>query len=141
MSPTDDHLVEFPAESASVLPWMSGVAKLASVGAVVGGALGTLMLASINAPGGLSWIDIPFSLMFGGGFGAVAGFVLAPVFSVLLLRRATVGQAILWTAGGTVTGVAATAFTGGWLTLNGCIGFALGAVLLSLYSRLPSKRP
>ena len=48
---------------------------------------------------------------------------------------ATVGQAILWTGLGTVAGVLATPLLGGWLTLNGCLGFALGAALLSVYSR------
>lgn len=124
-------------EGGALIPSAAGVARLAGIGAVVGGGLGTLMLGSmqINAPGGLSWVDVPFSLMFGGGFGAAVGAIAAPLFGSLLLRRASVGQAILWTGAGTIAGVIATSFTLGWLLLNGCLGFALGAILLSLYLR------
>lgn len=123
--------------ASSLIPSAAGLAKLAGVGAAVGGSLGTVMLGAmqINAPGGSSWVDVPFSLMFGGGFGGAVGFVAAPLFGSLLLRRASVGQAILWTGLGTIAGVIATPFVGGLLTINGCIGFALGAVVLFLYSR------
>ena len=126
-----------PRSASSLIPSAKGLAKLAAIGAIVGGTLGTIMLGAmqINAPGGLSWIDVPFSLMFGGTFGAAVGVVAAPISASLLLRRATVGLAILWTGIGTVAGVLATPLVGGWLTLNGCLGFALGGVLLSVYSR------
>jgi hypothetical protein len=133
-----DEIVASPPNSAYALtPFVKGLATLAAVGAVVGGALGTIMLGAmqVRAPGGLSWIDVPFSLMFGGTFGAAVGGVAAPIFASLLLRRATVGQAILWTGIGTIAGVLATPLIGGRLTLNGCLGFALSSVLLSVYSR------
>jgi hypothetical protein len=137
-SAQNDDVVSIPTGSASsIMPSAKGLAKLAGIGAVVGGSLGTVMLGAMQvaAPGGLSWIDIPFSLMFGGIFGAAVGTVATPIVAPLLLRRATVGQAILWTGAGTVAGVLATPLVGGWLTLNGCLGFAAGAILLSFFSR------
>lgn len=117
-----------------------GTLTLAAVGAFVGGSIGTIMLAAfqVNAPGGLSWVDVPFSLMFGGGFGAAAGAVGAPIVGWALLRHVTVGRAILWTGIGTLAGALATRYTGGYLTLNSCIGFICGAILCRVSSRRAS---
>ena len=117
------------------LPRMSPArvtALLAAMGAGVGFALGTAMLAFLQiwAPGGFHWnIDIPFGMMFGGTFGVVVGGIGAPALSWLFLRRVPLGRAILWTTVSTILGTGA-GISFGHPAIGGCIGFLLGALVL-----------
>lgn len=114
-----------------------GLALLGLSGAVLGGAIGTILLfvLQFRAPGGVHLgIDIPFSLVIGGGFGAIVGGVSAPLLGVTLLRRVPYGLAMLGTAAGTVLGAAA-GFLLGNVVKGGLAGYALAAVVLFLCYR------
>jgi len=117
-----------------------GVSKLAGVGATVGAVVGTglLYVLQIGSPGGLSLIDIPFSITFGGGFGAIVGAVAAPLVGWGLLRHLTVGQAIRGTLIGTLIGAIAATVINGHTAIGGCLGFLAAAMMLRLRYR-PEK--
>jgi hypothetical protein len=119
----------------------SALARVAALGALGGFVLGSLILGLLQhgSPGGWSWVDVPFSMMFGGTFGAVVGAVAAPVAGWFLFRHVPLGRAMAVTALGTLLGAAL-----GWggarsPVLGGCVGFFVAAVLLRLSRRLTSR--
>jgi hypothetical protein len=115
----------------------AGIALLILSGAVLGGAIGTVILFVIQfgAPGGVHLsIDVPFSLVIGGGFGALVGAVSAPLLGVTLLRRVPYGLAMLGTAAGTIVG-AALGYPSDNVVKGGLAGYALAAAVLFLRYR------
>src|SRR5687768_2929380 len=79
---------------------------------VMGGAVGAVTAASavgaiaLLSAGfhGLTSGPMPGLLTVAAGFGALCGMLGAPVLGWGLLRRASLGRAILWTAVGTIGG-------------------------------------
>lgn len=98
--------------------------------------LGSLILFLLqrDAAGGWSWVDVPFSLMFGGGFGALVGVVAAPATGFLLFRHVPLGRAMAVTAAGTIAGAAIGFAAAGMPVIGGCAGFLVAAVLLRFSS-------
>lgn len=84
------------------------LARVALLGTVGGFVLGSLILGLLqhNAPGGWSWVDIPFSMAFGGTFGALVGAIGAPATGWLFFRHVPLGRAMLVTGAGTLAGAA-----------------------------------
>src|SRR5262249_31156724 len=80
---------------------------LALTGAVCGGILGglALLIDVARSPAVLELRDVAIAFAVGGAWGAVFGVVLAPLFAWLLLRRVSLGRAILQTALGTTAGL------------------------------------
>jgi MFS family permease len=119
---------------------------LAATGAVVGGILGGLLvslLGLVNRP--ISW-GAPLFVV-GAEFGAVVGFVLAPIAAWTLMRRVPLWRAITDTAIGTTAGA------GVGLLLQpefrvlalspvvlGVVGFAAAALRLRLFHRGAASR-
>ena len=115
----------------------TGVALLILSGAILGGAIGTVLLfvLQFGAPGGIHLsVDIPFSLVIGGGFGAVVGALSAPLLGATLLRRVPYGIAMLGTAMGALLGAALGAVWGSPVK-GGLAGYALAAAVLFLRYR------
>jgi hypothetical protein len=79
-------------------------------------------------------IDIPFSLVIGGGFGAMVGAVSAPLLGITVLRRVPYGLAMLGTATGTLVG-AAIGYLSDNVVKGGLAGYALAAAVLFLRYR------
>lgn len=107
-------------------------ARVALLGAAGGFVLGSLILFLLqhDAPGGWSWVDVPFSMMFGGGFGALVGAIAAPAAGFLLFRHVPLGRAMAVTGAGTLAGAAIGLAAAGMPVLGGCAGFLVAAVLL-----------
>lgn len=129
-------LPDAPRPPATRIP--GALARVAGLGAACGFVLGSLILGLLQhgAPGGWSWVDIPFSMMFGGTFGAVVGAIGAPTAGWLFFRQVPLGRAMGVTAAGTLLGAAV-----GWLgfrspVIGGCAGFLAAALLLRLTRRL-----
>jgi hypothetical protein len=115
----------------------AGIALLVVSGAVLGGAIGAslLFVLQFGAPGGVHLaIDIPFSLVIGGGFGAMVGAVSAPLLGITVLRRVPYGLAMLGTATGTLVG-AAIGYLSDNVVKGGLAGYALAAAVLFLRYR------
>lgn len=112
-----------------------GLAIVALLGAAGGFVLGSLILGLLQqrAPGGWSWVDVPFSMMFGGTFGALVGAVAAPVLGLFLFRHVPLGRAMLVTAAGTLAGAAIGLAVAGAPIIGSCAGFVVAAVLLRFW--------
>jgi hypothetical protein len=120
-----------PASGPS--PRVAGaLARVAALGATGGFVLGSLILGLLqhSAPGGWSWVDVPFSMMFGGTFGALVGAVGAPLMGWLFFRHVPLGRAMLVTGAGTVAGAGIGLAAAGRPLIGGCLGFLAAAVLL-----------
>jgi MFS family permease len=119
-------------------------AGLAAAGAVVGGALGGVLASLI----GLFATPVGWSaevFRAGVGFGAVVGFVLAPIAAWTLMRRVPLWRAITDTALGTTIGAGAGLLLQPrfhFLILSpvilGVVGFAAAALRLRLFYRAAS---
>jgi hypothetical protein len=110
----------------------SALARVSALGAAGGFVLGSLILGLLqhNSPGGWSWVDVPFSMMFGGTFGALVGAVGAPVTGWLFFRHVPLGRAMIVTGAGTMAGAAIGLAVAGSPLIGGCVGFLAAAVLL-----------
>jgi hypothetical protein len=111
---------------------------VSALGALGGCVIGTGLLAAlqVGAPGGFHWaIDLPFSLMFGGTFGAAVGAVGAPLLAWVAFPHVPLGRALLATGLGTVAGAAAGLMLGGAPVLGGCLGFLVTGVALRFHPR------
>jgi hypothetical protein len=117
---------------------------LAAVGAVVGAAMGALgwwgLSIAIRNPHAIELIA-PAA-----GFGAVLGFVLAPVAAWTLMRHVPLWRAILETAFGTAIGVGVGLFllrsrpyAALWPLGFGVAGFLAAAIRLRLTHRAPRR--
>lgn len=115
----------------------TALAQVAALGAVGGFLLGSVVLGLLQhgAPGGWSWVDVPFSMIFGGTFGAIVGAVGAPLSGWLFFRHVTLGRAMTITAIGTLAGAALGQGIGGWPLSGGCLGFLLAGFLLRFTQR------
>lgn len=118
-------------------------AGLAVAGAVVGGVLGGLLASLIGlfaAP--VEWSSEVF--LAGVEFGAVVGFVLAPIAAWTLMRRVPLWRAIAETALGTTIGAGVGLLLQPRFPLLilspvilGVVGFTLAALRLRLFYRAP----
>ena len=111
---------------------------VSALGALGGGAIGTVLLAAlqVGAPGGFHWaIDLAFSLMFGGTFGAAVGAVGAPLLAWVAFPHVPLGRALLATGLGTITGAVAGLTLGGAPVLGGCLGFLVAGLALRFHPR------
>jgi hypothetical protein len=111
---------------------------VSALGALGGCVIGTVLLAAlqVGAPGGFHWaIDLPFSLMFGGTFGAAVGAVGAPLLAWVAFPHVPLGRAILATGLGTITGAVAGLTLAGAPVLGGCLGFLVAGVALRFHPR------
>ncbi|MEO7455797.1 MAG: hypothetical protein ABIY52_06000 [Gemmatimonadaceae bacterium] len=111
-------------------------AALAGVGAVVGGVLGAVLVSMLTMS--LDRMALPV----GAQFGAMVGFVLAPIAAFTLMRRVPIWRAIAETAAGTLIGAGAGfvlmpiyhQFIFSEISL-GIAGFALAALRLRFSGR------
>jgi hypothetical protein len=111
---------------------------VSALGALGGCVIGTVLLATlqVGAPGGFHWaVTLPFSLMFGGTFGAAVGAVGAPLLAWVAFPHVPLGRAILATGLATVAGAAAGLMLGGAPVLGGCLGFLVAGVALRFHPR------
>jgi len=114
-----------------------GMGLLIVSGACLGGAIGSVLLFVLQrgAPGGIHLsVDIPFSLVIGGGFGATVGALTAPLLGATILRHVPYGLAMLGTAVGTILGATLGALVGSPVK-GGLAGYALAAGVLFLRFR------
>ena len=109
---------------------------LAVTGFVCGAALGTLVLTGmvVRELGftAVGW-KIPQIVLVGVGYGGAAGAVLTPPLSWLLLRRVSLGRALLETAVGTLLGAAIALVAAPLYTIQAALGgFVLAALRLRI---------
>lgn len=107
---------------ARILLVTGGLVLTGSVcGALLGAIIWILVLGPVHLEG--VWLGV--------GFGAAIGAAIAPVTGWLLLRRVPLGQAVGWSAAGTLAGAVALLPVGGNAVLFGAItGFFTAAVVL-----------
>lgn len=133
---------EVSAERRPARPSLRGLFLVAGIGACVGGAIGTTLLAGLLSRGftRLLLVDVQLGLVFGGISGALAGAILAPLLGWFVLRPVPLGRALLFTGAGTVTCALAVApFMGPIAPVwAGIAGLVLGAVGARLTTRRPS---
>lgn len=115
-------------------------AALAGLGAVVGSVLGVLLMAAILTVTREAWSATV--LFVGAAFGAVSGFVLAPIAAWTLMRRVPIWRAVVDTAVGTTIGAGLGllaqprfAVVAAYPILLGLLGFTAAALRLRLFYR------
>ncbi len=133
--------LEPSVHTRSAVRTASAVARVAALGAAGGFVLGSLILGLLQhgAPGGWSWVDIPFSMVFGGSFGAVVGGFAAPLAGWLFFRHVPLGHAMAVTGVGTLMGATIGQVAVGHPLIGGCAGFLAAAVALR-YTRHLTQR-
>lgn len=115
-------------------PSLAGVLRVGGIGALIGGLLGTGVLAGLLSNGfrHAALVDLQLGIAFGGTVGALAGAVMAPLLGWVILRPVLLGRAIGWCATGTlIVALAAAAVAPSMLwapTYGGVVGLMLGAV-------------
>ena len=80
--------------------------SIATIGAIIGGALGAALLAVWGLRLGVRGTDFLASAGFGASVGAGLGAVLAPLTAFAFLRRVPLGRALAQTSLGTTAGAA-----------------------------------
>jgi NhaP-type Na+/H+ or K+/H+ antiporter len=110
------------------------LATVAAMGAVGGFVLGSLILGVLqHQPSrGWAWVEIPFSMMFGGTFGAIVGGIGAPLAGWFLFRHVPLGRAMAVTGAGTLLGASVGWFSVRGPMVGGCAGFLVAAIVLRL---------
>jgi hypothetical protein len=114
-----------------------GMGLLIASGMFLGGTIGAVLLfvLQFGAPGGIHlWVDIPFALVIGGGFGGIVGALTAPLLGATILRHVPYGLAMLVTSVGTIAGAALGVIVGSPVK-GGLAGYALTACALFLCFR------
>jgi len=86
--------------------------SIATIGAIIGGALGAALLAVWGLRLGVRGTDFLASAGFGASVGAGLGAVLAPLTAFAFLRRVPLGRALAQTSLGTTAGAAAGLLVG-----------------------------
>ena len=119
---------------------VSVTVRLIGLGAVAGavcGAVIPLVVVLLTGPGNLSVLGRAVALS--AGFGAVVGSVAGPAVAWGLLRRVTLGRAVLWGTAGTVLGAVVgelnaprTSFIAvmSWVVVGGVLGLVAASVIL-----------
>jgi len=98
--------------------------SIATIGAIIGGALGAALLAVWGLRLGVRGTDFLASAGFGAAVGAGLGAVLAPLTAFAFLRRVPLGRALAQTSLGTTAGAA--------------VGLLVGSVSASSIMSLPA---
>lgn len=98
--------------------------SIATIGAIIGGALGAALLAVWGLRLGVRGTDFLASAGFGASVGAGLGAVLAPLTAFAFLRRVPLGRALAQTSLGTTAGAA--------------VGLLVGSVSASTIMSLPA---
>jgi hypothetical protein len=98
--------------------------SIATIGAIIGGALGAALLAIWGLRLGVRGTDFLASAGFGAAVGAGLGAVLAPLTAFAFLRRVPLGRALAQTSLGTTAGAA--------------VGLLVGSVSASSIMSLPA---
>ncbi len=114
------------------------LAIVGALGALCGGAIGSMLLGGLltRSRSGFHWdVDIAFSLVFGGGFGALVGGLAAPLLGWYCFRHVPLGRAMLVTAVGTLTGAAVGLMAANAPVLGGCLGFTVAGVALRFHPK------
>lgn len=131
--------------SARRSPSLGGVLRVSGIGALVGGLLGTGVLAGLLSHGfrQLILVDLQLGVVFGGTVGALTGAVMAPLLGWVVLRPVPLGRALGWCATGTlVVAMAGAALAPSVLwapTYGGVAGLMLGALTARLATDLRHK--
>jgi hypothetical protein len=137
---TDHHDIGSLVDTSAPTPSdrRRALAIVSALGAIGGGAIGAILLTAlqVRAPGGFhAGIDVPLGLVFGGGFGAVAGALGAPTLGWLFFRHVPLGRAMVVTGIGTVAGALVGLAVAVAPVTGGCVGFALAAMALRFHPR------
>ncbi len=98
--------------------------SIATIGAIIGGALGAALLAVWGLRLGVHGSDFLASAGFGASVGAGLGAVLAPLTAFAFLQRVPLGRALAQTSLGTTAGAA--------------VGLLVGSVSASSIMSLPA---
>lgn len=119
--------------------------SIAAIGAIIGGALGALLLAVWALRLGVRGGDFRAGAGFGAGVGAGLGAVLAPITAWAFLRRVPLGKALGQTSLGTTVGAAAGLILGsfGLPSLSslpaGLVGALLGFLVAAVRLRFATR--